>query len=427
MSTLSKFISLLFLTLIYSRSICQNFAPIKLTKAEIKSNALENFSLSINFLIDKNPDEITDDEYNVNPNKPKAHLSYSDRQITNADNKSCELSIVPYLTKSGFGFKITVFNNASIKQFLAKDNQISVEVDDDIKIKLLKSDGKTTSRFVIIKKEDVNKIIRQNLSINDEVRTSYVTYLNNFYYYQNAFDFGVAPAKGSSETSYFLTFQVQNRYDSKSFLSCEANSSNKIPHLFWNIDGRVSTNFSDSLNFINYYPVNVKWSNYTTNTPYEINIKLGNEANQTFSNKRVVFDGSYTFIIPNLINLTTAASNRLRLKPIITAGIKGYHDYSNNTTHFSSGQVYLNIHYYIPVLNSYAIILEGMPFYDFSKEKNPDQKVKNNYSIILGAEIPGTGFKAMFKYVNGTSDITFKQGQIIALGLLMDLFQEKNK
>jgi hypothetical protein len=51
--------------------------------------------------------------------------------------------------------------------------------------------------------------------------------------------------------------------------------------------------------------------------------------------------------------------------------------------------------------------------------------VQNNYSITLGAEIPKTGFKAMFKYVNGVSNINNKQGQVIAIGLLMDFFQEK--
>lgn len=152
---------------------------------------------------------------------------------------------------------------------------------------------------------------------------------------------------------------------------------------------------------------------------------MGNESNQTFSNKRVVIDGEYSFIIPNLINLTTASAIRLRLKPIISMGIKGYYDYSNDITHFASGQAYLSLHYYIPVFNNYSLIIDESPFYDFSNEKNPDHKINNQYSIILGAEIPKNGFKAMFKYVNGESNINYKQGAIIGIGVLMDFFQEK--
>jgi hypothetical protein len=181
------------------------------------------------------------------------------------------------------------------------------------------------------------------------------------------------------------------------------------------------------LNHIYFYPVNLQFSDYTAKLPWEANIKFGNESNETFLNKRVAIDASSTFIIPNLVNLTTSSSNRLRLKPIITAGLKAYYDYSSKAAGFFSWQVYLNFHYYLPVFNNYAIIIDENPFYDFSEESNPKHRVANSYSIILGAEIPGTGFKAMLKYVNGKSDMNYKQGEIIGIGLLADLFQEKEK
>ena len=156
-----------------------------------------------------------------------------------------------------------------------------------------------------------------------------------------------------------------------------------------------------------------------------MNVKLGNESDQSFINKRVVVDASINMIVPNLVNLTTAQSNRLRLKPVITAGLKGYYDYSNDITSFTSGLAHIDGSYYIPVFNNYAIILEATSFYDFSKERNPLKKIQGNYSITLGAEIPKTGFKAMFKYTDGKTDINFKQGSIISIGLLMDFFQEK--
>jgi hypothetical protein len=423
MKQILKLIISAFILLAIKTSHAQNPNPITIKEISLKPNAVGGFSLSVDFRLDINSDEIFDDEYWSDKNKlVKFHITYAGKSNS---KKNC-LTANPFATKSGFGFQITGFNNASLNQFLAKDDQISVEVDEDVQIQLLKSDGKTVSRTGILKKEDVNNMIAENLSITDDERTSYLTYLNNFYYYENSIDFGVEPSDDSATTSYFLTFQFQNRYNIKNLLSCTKNT-NKAPHLFWSLSGRLSTNFDDALNHIYFYPVNLQFSNYLAKLPWEANIKVGNESNETFVNKRVVIDASSTFIIPNLVNLTTASSNRLRLKPIIIGGIKAYYDYSNNATNFFSGQAYLNFHYYIPVINNYAIIIDENPFYDFSNETNPKHKMANSYSIILGAEIPGTGFKAMLKYVNGKSDLNYKQGEIIGIGLLADLFQEKNK
>jgi hypothetical protein len=403
----------------------QTLPPIAIKGMSAIPNAIGVFSLSIDIELDINSDEILDDEHLLAiKDSIKFHLLYSGKANP---NKEC-LKVNLFVSKTSVGFRITGFNNASINQFLAKDNQISIEVDKDIPVQLLKSDSGTVSRTGVIKKDDINKMITENLSITDDERTSYVTYLNNFFYFQNKLDFGIEPSMDSSSTSYFLAFQMQNRYDTRKFFKCDAAEQPKNPpHFFWNLNGRVSTDFSDSLNYINFYPINVQFNSYSKH-PYELNFKVGNEANQTFSNKRVVVDGSYSFMLPNFVpNLTTASSNRLRFKPVVIAGIKGYHDYSNNTEHFSSGQAYVTLHYYIPVANNYAIIIDENPFFDFSKKTNPNQRLANQYSIIVGAEIPSTGFKAMFKYVNGKSDINLKQGEIIGIGLLMDFFQEKEK
>jgi len=424
MKHILKTIILIIILLGFKKSNAQTPEPMDIKEISLKPNGVGSFSLSVDFRLDINSDEILNDEYWLtNNSKIKFHITYTGK----SNPKQNCLTVEPYVSKTGFGFKIKGFNSVSLNQFLAKDNQISIMVDDDVQVQLFKLDGKTVSRTGILKKDDINKMITENLSISDDERTSYLTYLNNFYYYENTFDFGVEPSTDSSSTSYFLTFQFQNRYNTQKNLGCSKGSTNKIPNLFWSLSGRLSTNFSDSLNHIYFYPINLQFGNYSAKIPYEANIKLGNESNQTFSNKRIVVDASSTFIIPNLINLTTASSNRLRLKPIISCGIKGYYDYSNNSTSFFSGQAYLNFHYYIPVFNNYAIILDENPFYDFSNEKNPGHKIGNNYAIIIGAEIPKTGFKAMLKYVNGKSDLNYKQGEIIGIGLLMDLFQDKNK
>lgn len=415
----------------------QNFEPILPLKASVSSNLVNEASLSINFEIQLKPGQQLNDEYWFlhKESIPEFHFTYSGQTIF---DKNCPVQINMYSTAKGFGIKITSLNAYFINHFLAKDNQIGVSVDADIKfkysgieyLKLMNADKNkkiepdSLEEYHVIIKDVINQLISESLSISDSARETYLNQLNNFYYYDNKVDFGVDLKKDSS-TNYFLNFKLENTYNSKSVFKCRSNQNSKSVPVFWKLEGRLSTNFDDTLNFINYYPLNIKFEDYLNKIPYEFNLKFGHEANQIFTNRRVVLDANFNCMIPNLINLTTATSNRIRLKPTLNAGIKGYYDYSKGITNFISGQAYLKLHYYIPIFNNYAVIIEENPFYDFSKERNPDHKIANNYSITFGAELPKTGFKAMFKYVNGKSDINFKQGSIIGVGLLMDFFQEK--
>ena len=303
-----------------------------------------------------------------------------------------------------------------------RDNQIKLVVEQDVKIRLL-ADGQTEQKFLVIKADVLNSMINEQLTYTEDDRTGFMTSLNNFYYYDNKADFGVNPGQDSVKTSYILSLKLQNAYNRKNFLKCDDNTKS-LP-VYWNLDARVSTNFKDSLNYIKFYPVNLMFENYSKKIPYQLNLKLGHESTQDLISKRAVVDASISLITPNLVNLSTAQSSRLRLKPVITAGFKGYYDYSNNVDAFASGQPHIDGYYYVPVFDNYAIIFEGTSFYDLSQTRNPDKKIQGNYSITLGAEIPKTGFKAMFKYTDGRTDINFKQGSIIAIGLLMDFFDEK--
>lgn len=56
-----------------------------------------------------------------------------------------------------------------------------------------------------------------------------------------------------SQPIIFVTYKFQNKYGTKNFLNCKDVSKN-APNIFWNFEGRVSTSFSDSLNYTNYYP-----------------------------------------------------------------------------------------------------------------------------------------------------------------------------
>ncbi|MDN4014098.1 hypothetical protein QX233_16630 [Chryseobacterium gambrini] len=367
----------------------------------------------------KESDAINFDYWLNNPSEmPVFSLQYADQKL------DCPLTVKRQLSGNAVGFKITGFTPSTFDRFLNKDhdNQITIRVDKDVRINLFDERG-NPSRIWIIKADIINTLINEELKITEDERTDFLTSLNNFYYHENKVDFGVNPGRDSIKTNYILSLRFQNAYNRKRFLSCNENTK-RMP-VYWNLDARLSTNFKDSLNYIKIYPANFLFENFSGKLPYQLSVKLGNESDQSFINKRVAADASVNMIVPNLINLTTAESNRLRLKPVITAGIKGYYDYSNDITSFTSGMAHIDGYYYIPVFNNYAIIVEATSFYDFSKERNPSGKIQGNYSITLGAEIPKTGFKAMFKYTDGKSDINFRQGSIISIGLLMDFFQEK--
>jgi hypothetical protein len=85
-----------------------------------------------------------------------------------------------------------------------------------------------------------------------------------------------------------------------------------------------------------------------------------------------------------------------------------------------SGQVYANLYYNIPVFDNYSLILESNAYYDFSESINPDQKIKLNYSIALGVELPKTPFKTLFKYKDGQVDVNNLDDSNLTIGLLTD-------
>jgi hypothetical protein len=408
-------------TLSITNSYSQDVSTVKPKEVKLAYNAFGTPSISIDFILDMGTDHIDPDFWLTPANKPKFELKYGDQAA-----QACALNAQPSVSKMGFGLRLTGFNQATLNRFLAKDkdNQITIAFTADVVIELDLKPGETVARRWLIKKEDANQMIADDLEITDDKRTAFLTILNNFFYYENFVDFGIEPATDTSQSRYFLTLRFQNVYSRKNMLDCKKTRVRNP--LYWSVESRLSTDFKDSLNFINIYPVNFHYEQLTEKFPFQFNARLGHESDQSFSTKRFAVNAAFNFMIPNLINLTTAKSNRLRLKPVIETGLKGYHDYSTKDSSFTSGQAFLNGYYYIPVFTNYAIIIEGKTFYDFSEENNPDKKIKGNYSITLGAEIPKTGFKAMFKYVDGKSDVNFKQGKIITLGLLIDFFQEKN-
>ncbi len=424
----NKIILILVLSALYCKArAATDTMVINLKNVSIITNSVNGFDLRIDFKFDLDS-QIIDEEYvHFGKNgKPKFYITYQDAK----SNDSC-LKVHAYGESSGIGAIVSGFTQNEMKYFLAKDNQIGIQCKEDFIVCYYKSTilKPTTGdyKYGIVKADDVNNLIVKSLSITDSDRSSYITAINNFYYFENKIDFGVDPGSSGSPTSFILSASIRNRFaPSKSLkCNCKKDSTQYSPQIFWSLTTRLSTNFSDSLNFIDFSPITLAWS--SKDFSKELNLKLENESDQNFTNKRAAVDATFKTIIPNLVYLTTPQDNRLRLKPIVNLGAKGYYDYSNGITAFYSGEGYFKAYYYIPVYNNYSLIINGMAFYDLSTMRNPDRKISTNYSVTVASELGTSGFKAIVKFENGKSDINYKSGQAVVLGLLMDFLKDKKK
>lgn len=391
-------------------------------KVQIGQNTIGVPQLHVLIHIPLDKESLDVDYYQNHPTEiPKFTLTYKGKK------PGCPVATHVDVGKQTISVVLEDLTDETISRFLSKENGISLQFTDDIHFNYGTSPAFDKSG--IISRDVINKFLTDSLSFPADEQTKFLTAVNNMYYYKNKVDFGVQPGKDSTSVSYTLNVDFQNIYSAPSLLKCDSvkNGGGGAQRIlaYYGISTRLSTNAKDSLNYLKIYPLILHTSNYTKAIPYDLDIRLGHESNETFTTRRAAVDASFTTLIPNLVDLTSSASTRLRLKPVIGLGIKGYYDYSNSANLFTSGQAYLKGYYYIPVYDQYAIILNDETFYDFSKEKNPNKKLASNYSIAVGTEVPGTSFKVMFKYENGKSDINYKQSEAVVIGLIMNLFTEK--
>lgn len=400
------------------------------------ANTIGGFDLSVAIEPDLPGQSIDYDYFVTTPaGRPQFEFLY---EGVNPGN-SC-LTDSPFVSEKTIGALLRGFTETQARYFLARDRQIALACTQDIVVRyyadsldlraMLKplkaarvgkdSIQRFLSRYYhygLIQATDVNAWIMQKLVVTDSERAMYITAINDFYYFENKIDFGVVPGDKGAETGFDIAANIRNKYGVRHFMSCRADSGNK-PRMYWSLDTRLSSIASDSLNYIRFNPFNLAWA--SRDFARELDLALSNESDQSFTNKRAAADASFRCVIPNPVNLTTPEDNRLRLKPIIHIGLKGYYDYSNNMTAFSSGQGYGKLYYYVPVYSNYSLIVNAMCFYDMSEQRNPGHKVLANYSVTIASEIPGVGFKAIVKFENGVSDIDYKTGKAVTLGLLMD-------
>lgn len=253
---------------------------------------------------------------------------------------------------------------------------------------------------------------RGKIAIPEEYRLDLISSLaGNLHRYRNYFNIGFDPGI----KPFALSFD---------YLFSKPYGKNKNG-LFFFSEGRLSTNKFDSLNFFRILPINANiWSQ--KNALYHFAANAGLEANQQLSMVRVLAGVKFEGIIPNLIDLTYGY-DRLRLKPVITAGINYYNEVrvpegqNKQNAFLLSGEIY----YYVPVMDSYYLLVQGKTFYDTGKKQADAWNY--NVSLALGLEFPSAPATILAKYVFGANEVTYERNDQLLIGFAMNLFSSSRK
>ena len=272
----------------------------------------------------------------------------------------------------------------------------------------------TDSTSYFYTKDEIAESSSGNLMFKSDQKAAYLDASGGAYaFMMNRFEVGFVP-KGQSDTDndeFMLDFGYRKSY---SFIN-----GNRA---YFTTEGFISTNVDDSLNFLKVYPVSFRLTD--TDNLSETVVEAGIEGTQRFNYWRFTANLEYRFLMENLINLSQGY-NRLRLKPVVSAGLKLYSEQENIRTgdegkNENSGQLYGSIYYVIPVFESFTIIADAEGFYDVNESVNPDKKIQFNYQISFGYELKD-GFQSLLTYRNGKTNINYESDSLITLGILAQL------
>jgi len=248
---------------------------------------------------------------------------------------------------------------------------------------------------------------RGKIAIPEEYRLELISSLSgNLRRYRNNFNIGFNPEQKPFAISFDFLF-------SKPY-------GNDKTGLFFFSEGHLSTNKFDTLNFFRILPVNAYlWSQ--KNAVYHLVATAGLEADQPFNTARVLAGLRFEGIIPNLIDLTYNY-DRLRLKPVITAGINYYNEIRvpESQNKRNAFLLFGEIYYYVPLMESYYLLVQGKTFYDTGKAQADAWNY--NVSLALGLEFQPVPATILAKYVFGTNEVTFERNDQLLIGFAMDLF-----
>ena len=318
------------------------------------------------------------------------------------------------VSKTAISFEIKPVSDELISQLTNGTSDLYIKVDTDILFEVWKNQDESTLKTLKVTTDQIKKFSQSKSYLTEEMARELIDAKGGeIYLTQNTFDLGIIPAEqsSSSKTELNASFSYRTKY---SFL--------KNTPIYFSAEGLIGTNSRDSLNYISVYPVGYNFLKGT----HQFVGQLGIEGNQDFSNYRISSNFFWNGIIPNLVDLTFG-EDRLRLKPVLKAGVKFYQEIKNNRPieiddNEFSNQVFMEYYYYVPIHKIYSLILEGTLFYDFNTSVNAGKKAMFNYSAVLGVDIPKTAFKTIFKYSKGENGISYQRDDYYIIGLMIDAF-----
>lgn len=328
-------------------------------------------------------------------------LSNSDAAMVNRPELSSSLS---YL-RNGFRGKFIMNNNRLIEKLAHSPEGFYLGAVGELSFQ-------TASDTLVLTAEELSSASLGSMQITTEQQQELLVSLSrNLHLYRNYFDFGFNPQEDLFALS--LNYLYSRPYGQNQY------------GLYLFSEGRVSTIPDDTLNYLKIYPLNMNI--YTDDLlRHHAVLRSGIEADQLFSTVRVNLGLNVESIIPNLIDLSYG-HNRLRLKPVVSAGVSFYNELrvpdgkDKQSEFLFHGEIY----YYIPIMEAYYLLLQGRTFYDTGRD--PADAWNYNASIALGLELSSAPATIIARYIFGVNEITFEHDDQLLIGFAMDLFSAKGR
>lgn len=305
-------------------------------------------------------------------------------------------------------FKVSGLSKELINSLATGETRYYLHVTDTLKANFKHEAGTRIS--VILPPSVIRQATSRNRVLTEEHAQMIIEASGGeMHLYTNKIDLGKKVAvHDSTKTAYVVSFALAQPFV----------ASGNVFHM----KGTIGTESDDPLNMVSLFPISLSQSYEfpAVSYPSQIMAQVGFEGTQSFDRTRMNLNFSSQSIIPNLIDLTYG-EDRLRLKPILKFGAKGLFDLKDTQGAKENRlELFSEFYYYIPVMKTYAMLIEGLFFWIDDGSK----KVRKQIDVTFGVEIPGSGLKAMAKYTTGENDISFQKDSKLILGLLLDIFEK---
>ncbi len=193
-------------------------------------------------------------------------------------------------------------------------------------------------------------------------------------------------------------------------------------HFSLGIDGRLSTKKENPLNRMEIYlyrPL-TRDSMFESRFVYDLFLEASAKGTQTMDTAILSLKAGVTALTPNLVKLTMGA-NRLRLKPVFTLGLNYVRHLRKQAIYGHTSESFeatLNLFYYIPVADKFALIYIGEGSYN--NKRRIDDRLNMRNSIAFAYDLPFEDLKAIFKWETGKNEFMTESESQALIGLLMN-------